>query len=125
MKPKHTWCQQPGMPRVSVSPPVVSRMEAFKEITIFEDIKLLPPIAQEHLVLWRASSGSFQHLLSPRPIIRPSPIMDYLAQQGLMDPRYLTEIDTVPLERWPRSDGSTHSGVARLCLQPVLLGSAL
>lgn len=88
MKPKHTWCQQP-VPRVPVSPPVVSRMEAFEEITIFEDVKLLQPIAQEHLVLWRASSGSFQHLPSPQPIVGSSPIMDYLAQQGAVLPSYL------------------------------------
>lgn len=88
MKPKHTWCQQP-VPRVPVSPPVVSRMEAFEEITIFEDVKLLQPIAQENLVLWRASSGSFQHLPSPQPIVGSSPIMDYLAQQGAVLPSYL------------------------------------
>lgn len=89
MKPKHTWRQQPGMPRVSVSPPVVSGMEAFKEIPILEDAKLLPPIAQEHLILWRASSGSFPHLPSPQPIIGSSPIMDYLVQQGAVLPSYL------------------------------------
>lgn len=76
MKPKHTWCKQPGMPRVSVSPPVVSggiqrNHHIWGHKTFAAGIARTPRSLESFI--WK-------HLLSPRPSIRSSPIMDYLAQ---------------------------------------------